>query len=355
MRMAFKAAMAALALVLAAAGAAQAKGDKPKPLFAADEPIRITLKGPIDVLARGARDRDKTVSGVLSVQGAQPESLPVTLSVRGITRRMADICPFPPLRVEFPDKPGGGSLFKGQKRLKLVTHCRPAEDFQQHLLLEYAAYRIYNQLTPLSFDARLANVDYQTADGRPITTRLGYFIEDIDDVARRNGLERFKTKGRIPLAQLSPPDAARFVLFEYMISNLDWAMTAGPAGTDCCHNSRPLGVPGAARDLIPAPYDFDFSGLVDAPYASPPRGIHVDNVRVRVYRGFCAHNDAVQAAAADLAPRRAALIGVLDAIPQLKPATRQKAAAYLGGFFDQIATPQEVSKLLRACLKGPAA
>ena len=349
-----RAAVAALALALAAAaGSAQAAA--PKPLFASNEVIRFTLKGPIDSLARGSRSPDKTVPGTLTVQGAAPETLPVTLSVRGITRRDSEICPFPPLRVEFTDKPPANSLFKGQKRLKLVTHCRPAESFQQYLLLEYSAYRIYNQLTPFSFNARLATVDYVDAGGHPITTRLGYFLEDIDDVAHRNGLVRFKTKARLAIAQLSAKDAARYALFEYMIGNLDWAMTAGPAGTDCCHNSRPLGLEGQAANLIPVPYDFDFSGMVDAPYATPPAGIKLANVRVRRYRGYCAHNAQVQPTVTDFISRRAALVGALDATPQLDPKVKQKAAAYLGGFFDQLANPQDVAKLLDTCLGAGAA
>jgi hypothetical protein len=340
------------ALVLAGSAVAAHAKEGAKALFASDEPIRMTLKGPINELARGSRSPDKTIEGTLSVQG---ESLPVTLSARGITRRRAETCPFPPIRVEFPDKPPSGSLFKGQKRLKLVTHCRPAESFQQYVLLEYAAYRIYNQLTPLSFRVRLATVDYVDSAGKPMTTRVGYFIEDIDDVAKRNGLKRIKVQGRIPVSQLSPPDAARFALFEYMISNLDWAMTAGPVGTDCCHNSRPLAPEGATGNFVPVPYDFDFSGLVDAPYATPPEGIKVANVRVRLYRGFCAHTPQVQAEAADLAARRAPLLAVLDRVPQLDPKVKDKAASYLGSFFDQIAKPDDVAKLTGACLKGPAA
>ena len=350
MRRILGAALAALALAVAGSGAAQAAA--PKPLFASNEMIRFTLKGPIDTLVRGARSPEKTVPGTLTVQGASPETLPVTLSVRGITRRDSEICPFPPLRVEFTDKPPANSLFRGQKRLKLVTHCRPAESFQQYVLLEYSAYRIYNQLTPFSFNARLATVDYVDAGGHPMTSRLGYFLEDIDDVARRNGLQRFKTKARLPIAQLSPKDSARFALFEYMIGNLDWALTAGPAGTDCCHNSRPLGPEGATTNLIPVPYDFDFSGMVDAPYATPPANIKLPNVRVRRYRGYCAHNAQVQPVMTDLLARRAALVGTLDSTPGLDPRVKQKAGAYLGGFFDQLATPQDVSKLLDTCLGG---
>jgi hypothetical protein len=45
---------------------------------------------------------------------------------------------------------------------------------------------------------------------------------------------------------------------------------------------------------------------------------------------------------------------VLDGVPQLSPASRQKAAAFLGGFFDQISSPQDVARVLGGCLKGAA-
>ena len=243
----------------------------PKPLFASDEVLNLTLTGPLETISRdkGA----KPVPGVLKVAGAAPEILPVSLSVRGITRRKKDICAFPPLRVEFTEKPGPASLFKGQKRLKLVTHCQRAANYQQYVLLEYAAYRLYRALTPESFNVRLARIDYTGKDGQALTTRLGFFIEDVDDVAKRNGQERLRGVRRISASQLDAAAAARFAVFQYMISNLDWAMTAGPAGMDCCHNSRLMGAKGttgATTGLIPVPYDFDYAGLVNAPYAVPP-------------------------------------------------------------------------------------
>ena len=139
------------------------------------------------------------------------------------------------------------------------------------LLLEYSAYRLYNQLTPASHRVRLATIDYVGSDNRPLTTRIGFFLEDIDDVAARNGMRRAATGERIGSSQLSSADAARLAMFEYMISNLDWSMRAGPPGDRCCHNSRLLGRAGAAINLFPVPYDFDFSGLVSAPYAAPDR------------------------------------------------------------------------------------
>jgi hypothetical protein len=344
--------LAAIWLAAMAAAGPAAAATAPKPLFASREVIRLTIKGPIASVAQGPADSEKTVAGSLTVQGATPETLAISLTPRGITRRRKDVCTFQPLRVEFTDKPAATSVFRGQKRLKLVTHCRSPAGFQQYLLLEYSAYRMYNVLTPASFNVRLVSVDYADETGRPITSRLGFFIEDADDVAERNGLTRVRTTNRVPVAQLSPRDAARFVMFQDMISNLDWAMTAGPAGDECCHNSRLIGAKDATSGFIPVPYDFDFSGMVDAPYASPPAEIPLANVRVRRYRGFCRHNAEAQAAAADLLTRRAALLAVLNDVPQLEEKTRQKASAYVAGFFDQIGSEADVAKLLQRCLTG---
>ena len=323
--------------------------DGPKPLFASDDVLSLTLTGPLDTISRdiGA----KPVPGVLKVGGAAPETLPVTLSVRGITRRRKEICAFPPLRVEFPQKPGADSIFKGQKRLKLVTHCQ--RDYQQYLLLEYTAYRLYRALTPDSFNVRLAKIDYTYKDGRALITRPGFFIEDVNDVAKRNGQERLRGVRRISASQLDAAAAARYAVFEYMISNLDWAMTAGPAGADCCHNARLMGakgVTGASTGLIPVPYDFDYAGLVDAPYAVPPEGIRVANVKVRRYRGFCAHNEEAKALLAQISTRRDSLMAILNETP-LEDRARRKAAGYLGDFFEEAGSPSKVADLMKVCLR----
>ena len=310
------------------------------PLFASDEPIRITIKGP---MSQVASDRSGTPhNGLLSLTGSA-DSYPVALSARGITRRQSDVCQFPPLRVDFVGKPSG--LFVGQNRLKLVTHCRKSEDFQQKVLLEYSAYRLYNLLTPLSFRARLATIDYVDDSGRPFITRTGFFIEDVDDLAKRNGITKPRTPDRVPISQIDRSGGARFALFNYMIGNLDWSMRAGPAGEGCCHNGRLLAAPGSSV-FTPVPYDFDFSGLVDAPYAAPPEGIRVRSVRERSYRGYCIQNAEAAAAAAEMVARRAQINSTFASIPGLTDKTRAKAVAYLDGFFSDLGS----GKVLARCL-----
>src|SRR5437763_16951297 len=221
-------AAATLSILSLATPARPAHG--PKPLFASDEVVSLPLSGRCDTISRDIAA--KPGPAVLKVGGATPETMPVAVSVRGITRRKKEVCAFPPLRVEFSQKPGPSSTFKGQKRLKLVTHCQRGADYQQYLLLEYTAYRLYRALTPESFNVRLAKIDYTYKDGQALITRLGFFIVDVNDVVKRNGQARLRRGRGISAPRLGAATAARQAEFEYMISNLASAMASGPDGDD---------------------------------------------------------------------------------------------------------------------------
>ena len=153
----------------------------------------------------------------------------------------------------------------------------------------------------------------------------------------------------VPLADLSPVDSARYALFQHMISNHDWSMRAGPAGRECCHNAELIGslAPGSA---IPVPYDFDFSGFVNAPYAVVPDQLHISSVRQRVYRGYCAHNGSVLAVARQMRDARPQMIAAITSTPGMDPKTQQRGIAFLDGFFADIATDATVNaKLMQRC------
>jgi hypothetical protein len=330
----------ATAIALANSAAVAKPPAPPTPLFASDAPIKVVIQGPISSLASNRAEVPRT--GTMTVDGV---AYPITLTPRGITRLKSDVCDFPPLRVELTRPAPPGSLFQGQHRLKLVTHCKRSPDFQQKVLLEYSAYRLYNLITPLSFRARLANVDYLDQSGRPYVSRVGLFLEDFSDVAKRNGMASAHMGSLVPLQQLDPAAGARFAVFEYMISNYDWSMRAGPQGEECCHNGRLLaGAPGGL--LTPVPYDFDFSGLVDAPYATPPDGIPINDVRQRSYRGYCLHLAQARAFAAQLSPRRAEFLGVFATIPGLEPREQGRAANYLQGFFTDV----DSGRIFKTCV-----
>ena len=335
--------LACLALALSSPASAAAE----KPLFASSDKIHLTIQAPLNTLVRN-RSFEGSIAGTLTDPSGQ--QLPISLHLRGITRRTSEVCDFPPLRVDFTSPPPPTSIFAGQKRLKLITHCKTSPAFQQYLLLEESAYRMYNLLTPYSFRTRLADIDYRDADGRPIVSRVGFFLEDLSDVAHRNGMHPAHGPDRVPLADLSAPDSARYALFQHMLGNHDWSMRAGPAGKDCCHNAELIGTL-APGQTIPIPYDFDFSGFVDTPYATPPAELDITDVKQRLYRGYCVHNANAAIVARQMRAAQPQILGVLAQEPGLEPRTQARAASYLNGFFADIGTDASLgTRVLNHCV-----
>ena len=336
-----------LAVLAIGSPAAAAPGETP--LFASSELLHITITGPISALAKARSTAPRP--GTVLVAGTS-QQLPVTLELRSTTRIAPDVCQFPPLKLRFTSPLPAGSVFAGQKSLKLVTHCRSAESFQQYELLEYATYRMFNVLSPASFRVRLASINYVDEGGRPMASRYGFFIEDLRDVAKRNGMQQGKLPELIPINSLSPRHAALYAMFQHMIANHDWSMRAGPKGEECCHNAEMITpARGVSAGAIPIPYDFDFSGLVNAPYATPPEQLKIASVRQRQYRGYCIHNGEAYFVAGQIRTQRPQLIAAISSTPGIDPKTVSRATAFLDSSFADIASNDTMkAKVLKSCL-----
>lgn len=315
-------------------------------LFSEDSELPIVVEGPInDLVRRAARNTDPAPAAL--VIGEQ--RFEMELSPRGFSRRTRGICQFPPLRVDLsgPAATRRETIMRGQNRLKLVTRCRSGANYEQLIVLEYLTYRLYNEITPLSYRVRPVRTTYRdTAGRRREDVQFNFFIEDVDDLASRNRLEAIDVQsGEVPSSQLNPQQAAIVGMFQFMIGNLDWDMVQGPPGEECCHNGKLLAANETARqNVMPVPYDFDYSGFVNAPYAVPPEGTPVRDVRQRYYRGLCRFNDQAPAAAEHFRSRRDRLYAVINAETRLSEARRNAAREYIESFFEIIDNPQRFQR-----------
>jgi hypothetical protein len=320
-------------------------------LFDRQQTMQVRIEAPLLTLRR---DRSEKASQdgqfhYVDVSGAE-QSLDVKVRPRGRFRRKHDICDFPPLRLNFRKKQVQGTEFHGQNKLKLVTHCDNYEkSYEQNLLQEYVAYRILNQLTDRSFRVRLLHVDYvDSGNGKLFRSKYAFLIEDEKKLGERLGLQLAEVK-KITFEQLDPAQTALLFVFQYMIGNTDFSATRGPSDTWCCHNVIPyVGVHG---QFIPVPYDFDFSGLVNAPYAAPRPGLRIDTVTKRQYRGPCSSNALLPDTLAFIASHRSAIDEIVNGQEGFTKSARYPALRFLNRFYDDMAKPKKVNRyLVKECL-----
>ncbi len=255
-------------------------------------------------------------------------AVPIQLNTRGIFRLKKSTCAFPPFRLNFPGEGTEGTVFHGQDKLKLVTHCRDRDDYEQNVLEEYLAYRIYNLLTEVGFRVRPARITYVDVRGEedPVT-RMAFLIEDEDSMAARLGGMMLEVPAA-PASSFQQEQAGLMYIYQFMIGNTDWSMSR-------FHNVKLIRI---EREYFPVPYDFDWSGLVDASYAGPnPEIAHlIRNIRERLYWGAC--NDAIdyQALFARFNEQRAAILSLPQSVHGLTERNQRAAVRYLEDFYEII-------------------
>ncbi len=308
------------------------------PLFASDDTLDITIELPLRTLVRRASDRP-VVDAVASYVDADGQviSRPIKVSTRGKSR--LEVCSFPPLSLSIERKKDAkGTVFEGQKSLKLVTHCRGSRDYRSYVLQEQGIYEAFNVLTDVSFRTRRLSITYRDTDRNGAeTVEPGFLIESIGEVAARTGLERQKVP-KVSAGQLDPAYTTLLTMFQYMVGNTDWSAKLGPEGSNCCHNGRVLSPPGRQDGWMVVPYDFDQTGVVNPDYAEPVPEFRIRSVRQRVWRGFCAHNEHLDDVVALFNERRSEIESAL-----LVPGIRRpkKTTDYIDDFYKVINDPKK--------------
>ena len=317
----------------------------PPPLFATPTPLAFTLEADLRRLLRDRGDDRKEHGATLRyvAEGGDTVSLHVDLRTRGIFRLKQ--CAFPPLRLDFPASRVKGTVFAGQDKLKLVTHCRGSQSpYEQNILQEYALYRIFNVLTDRSLRARLAHVTYRDSTGHdePLT-RYGVLLENEAQMARRLGLTVI-TSTKVHDLLIEPEDGVLVAVFQYLIGNTDWS-TWGLHNITIVRDTA-----GGGEALFAIPYDFDFAGVISAPYAVPAPQLAIKTVRERQYRGFCQPDAVVLSVLARFRAAKDSIYAVYRSVPDLSARNVKQALDYFDAFYRTINDPRAVPReFARGC------
>ena len=327
-----------------------AKEAKPEKLFSSTATLDVTLSLPWRDIVKDKSNQDPYPATIEFTDSlGRQQSLPLTVERRGLTRQT--VCTYPPIKLKFEKETVKGTTFRGEKSIKMVTHCDKGDRWEQYYIKEMLAYLMYNLITERSFRVRPLSIKYVDSDtGKREPPRFAFLIEDIDDVAKRNDLEKLDIEEINP-AQLERMDASRFALFQYMIANVDWSALSGPDPGKCCHNAKLIGLQ-PSRDVYAVPYDFDSSGMVDAHYAAPNEKLPIKRVTQRLYRGFCMHNDTLEAAKQQFLSQEQAIYGIVNGESLLKSRSNKNLLKFLGEFFETLRDPGEFqSQIIAKCRK----
>lgn len=313
-------------------------------LFEEAAVIDVRLTGPIASLIEKS-DAHPELSFLLEADGRQHS---VAVRVRGKSR--TELCKIPPLRINFSESDTAGTVFAGQDKLKLVTHCKKADSYRVNVLEEYAAYRIFNLLSDVGFRVRLLRITYVDTDARSddeSERRYGFFIETTDELASRIGGRPVEAEG-VRLGELNAQQAATVYIFHYLIGNTDWSLVTADGDDYCCHNGELFAI---GEEIFVVPYDFDLSGLVNAKYAKPLPEMRISRVTQRRYRGYCIATDALTDSLRAIVAKQAEILGVIEELPDLSDRDIRSNTKYLRQFFDKAKNEEKlIRRFEQRCL-----
>jgi hypothetical protein len=246
-------------------------------LYHEQKAVNVTIKTQIKNLVANKLDEESVPAMIFFKDKAGKErKFEIKLEKRGKFRLRA--CYFPPLKLDFkkPDLRAAG--LSDYDDMKMVTHClEDPKKGKENVLREYLVYKLYNLLTPYSYRVQLIKIRYEDEDKTISKIKAyGFLIEDTKQMADRlNGdvLETFNLKTEEMLLENFQLQS----LFQYLIGNADWDLGM----------QRNIKVLSSLSDekLYVIPYDFDFSGLVNADYAIPNPDYGLFSVRDRVFLG----------------------------------------------------------------------
>lgn len=303
------------------------------------EPLKIYISCHLRKLKRDVGKNRKYHEATFSyLYQGDSVGLDIKVRTRGHFRRDPANCNFPPIKLNFSDDNTQNTLFEGQDKIKMVTPCQKNRDrFEQFVMQEFLIYKMYNLLTEYSFRVRLAEFTFIDTQGKYDTyTIKGYMIEDNDKLAGRCG-------GKIIEFENIPQDGTNFeqmtmiAIFQYLIGNTDWSVSA-------LHNMELLS-PGDYKPPIAIPYDFDWTGLVNAPYAKPAEHLNISSVRQRLYRGYHRSYEQLKPVIDLFNQKKDEIYSLYRNFPYLEQKNKERSLEYIDEFYEIINDKSLVEKI----------
>ena len=303
-----------------------------------DELIEFELVADFDSLILTKKE-EKYYSGFLNFKDEKDSIITneIKIGTRGKTRK--NICDFPPIRLKFPKPLLSKSKLAKYKTLKLVTPCHNKRGYDDLVMKELLCYQMFQELTGKSFRVQAAQVEIKQKNSNKSSSKmLSFIIENENEMANRlSGTLLDKSIAKVKTIDVQSYNL--LALFQYMIGNTDWNLSKR-------HNIKLLTIEGASAP-IPIPYDFDYSGLVNADYAVPHPNLPIQSVRERFFQWRGKEAKSLQPSVDILLSKKEILLNLIQNCPLKEQKTKDEMLTYVLEFFEMIESDGGLEKLVR--------
>jgi len=294
--------------------------------FYLDEPINLTMEFNIKEFKKARRKADYHPAEMTNhVTDTFQVSHDVRVRARGEYRR--DNCTMPPYWINVRYSGIEAEEFKDFRKMKMVTRCREAGQYENYVLKEYLVYKIYNIITEYSFNVRLVRVKYiDTGKKNQVLENWAFLIEPEEMLAKRLNAKPIPND-RLSIRTVNPQIMDLMALFQYMVGHVDYSVTGR-------HNLKIafLKEPGPVG-FLPIPYDFDYSGLVNTHYAIPGETLGIASVKERYYLGACRNKEDHKITIQKIAEYQDEILDLIMNFEYLDEDERLDMVSYIASYF----------------------
>lgn len=294
-------------------------------VFQQQELLEVTLETNFENILSDKRNEEYQPA-IFTYVNAQGVEIQQDIKVRQRGKYRRRVCDMPPLKLNFDkDELEKQGLQKFDK-MKLVTYCMDDPDARETVIKEYLAYQLYQELTPYSFRTQLIRLTYiDTENPKRKTRHFGFLIESTSELEARIDAEEIESYN-LSAADFNARQETLAATFQYMIGNADWNRVT-------MRNIKIM-QPKDGGKLIIVPYDFDFSGMVDANYAIPNNNVGLTSVQQRAFLGDTTNITDLEVIQDYFTRKKDRLYDIINNCKYLNRAERQNVVNYLNTYYE---------------------
>jgi len=246
-----------------------------------------------------------------------------------------NVCSNPSLKIKLAKDELEVAGFSRLNDLKFVLQCSNNAIGENYLVLEKLTYDLHAIYSRHHHRVLPVTVLPEQKDGLEIRA---FMLEDEEQLSERyQGTilesKRASTRGIQRRAYLN------MCLFNYMILNTDWHVFN-------LHNVEFV-KPDEGKELIPLPYDFDYSGFVNTSYAIPRPELGITSVHIPLFLGKHVTRAEIMTAAKQFLALRPVALAFLDNHPDILERDRKRLRKRLEKFYEVIGSEKKLMRLIR--------